>query len=312
MLNVHLKLIAMGLLWATSYPLGRYLAAYEAPQALVVIRTLIAFVFLLFIARRRREPRIAMTPRLVAQFLVLGFCGFCLHNFLMFKALEHTQANTGAVINGAIPVVVMVLDFLVFKRTIARWSVVGVALSFIGAAIVVSHGDLHSLLSGRIGYGELLFLVAIVGWAGYTIIARPLLEQHASLAVTAYACLAGGVLMLPAMIWNLDATLNMLSDPRILALLALQGVLTIGLGFLWYCEGVQALGPMNASVYINLVPIFGIILAAVTINELPSRALLLGAGLVVGGLLLVNRAEARRARRSSSPDRASRRESSRR
>lgn len=304
MFNVHLKLIAMGLLWATSYPLGRYLGEYEAPQALVVIRTLIAFVFLLYIARRRREPRIVMNPRLVVHFLLLGFCGFCLHNFLMFEALEHTQANTGAVINGAIPVVVMVLDFLVFRRTIARWSVVGVACSFIGAAIVVSHGDFGSLLRGRIGYGELLFLVAITGWAGYTIIARPLLEQHASLAVTAYACLAGAVLMLPAMIWNLDATLNMLSDPRIVALLAVQGVLTIGLGFLWYCEGVQALGPMNAAVYINLVPIFGIVLAAVTINELPSRALLVGAALVIGGLLLVNRAEARRASRLPSPGRA--------
>ena len=110
--------------------------------------------------------------------------------------------------------------------------------------------------------------------------------------------------MLPAMIWNLDATLNMLSDPRIVALLAVQGVLTIGLGFLWYCEGVQALGPMNAAVYINLVPIFGIVLAAVTINELPSRALLVGAALVIGGLLLVNRAEARRASRLLSPGRA--------
>ncbi|MGR9089853.1 MAG: DMT family transporter [Gammaproteobacteria bacterium] len=304
MFNVHFKLIAMGLLWATSYPLGRYLAAYEAPQALVVIRTLIAFVFLLFIARRRREPPIALNPRLVGQFLILGFCGFCLHNFLMFEALEHTQANTGAVINGAIPVVVMVLDFLVFRRTIARWSIVGVAIGFIGTAIVVSHGDLGSLLRGRIGYGELLFLIAITGWAGYTIIARPLLEQHPSLGVTAYACLAGGVLMLPAMIWNIDSAIIMLSDPRIVALLAVQGVLTIGLGFLWYCEGVQALGPMNAAVYINLVPIFGIVLAAVTINELPSRALLTGAALVVGGLLLVNRAEARRARLNRSPDRA--------
>lgn len=312
MFNVHLKLIAMGLLWATSYPLGRYLATYEAPQALVVIRTLIAFAFLMVVARRRREPRIALTPRLVGQFLVLGFCGFCLHNFLMFEALEHTQANTGAVINGAIPVVVMALDFLVFRRTIARWSVVGVALSFIGAAIVVSHGDLASLLGGRIAYGEFLFLVAITGWACYTIVARPLLERHASLAVTAYACLAGGVLMLPAMIWNLDATMIMLSDPRILALLAVQGVLTIGLGFLWYCEGVQALGPMNASVYINLVPIFGIVLSALTINEMPSGALLLGATLVVGGLLLVNRAEARRASRLSSPGRASRTGNSRR
>jgi len=53
---------------------------------------------------------------------------------------------------------------------------------------------------------------------------------------------------------------------------------------------------MNASVYINLVPIFGVILAATMIGEVPDAPLLIGGSLVVGGLLLVNRAERRRAR----------------
>ena len=85
--------------------------------------------------------------------------------------------DTGAVINGAIPVVVVLLDYMIFRRTIARASVLGVAVSFAGAALVVSHGDLAALLGGEGGYGEFLFVVAICGWAGYTILARPLLER---------------------------------------------------------------------------------------------------------------------------------------
>ena len=291
MLNVHAKLVLMGVLWATSYPLGRYLAEYEAPQAPVAVRTFIGFAFLWAIARRRPETRIPFTPAVIAQLLVLGFCGFCVHNFLLFEALEHTQANTGAVINGAIPVVVMVLDFLIFRRRIARWSVAGVAASFAGTLLVVTHGDPGALLAGRIGYGELLFLVAITGWAVYTIVARPLLERYPTITVTAYACLAGGILMLPPLVWNLDNAIAMLSNPTVVALLVAQGFLTIGLGFLWFYEGVKALGPLNASVYINLTPIFGIVLAAVTIGEVPDAPLLTGAALVVGGLMLVNRTE---------------------
>lgn len=286
----------MGLLWATSYPLGRYLAQYEAPQAIVAVRALIAFLFLAVIARGRGELRIRWTPRLVAHLLVLGFCGFCLHNFLMFEALEHTQANTGAVINGAIPVVVMALDFLLFGRRIARWSIAGVAASFLGALIVVTHGDLAALLAGSVGYGEGLFLVAISGWAAYTILARPLLETHAVVAITAWACLAGAVLMTPFMFLYIEQSLRLLSDPLLLVLLLVQGIATMGLGFLWYYEGVRALGPMNASVYINLVPVFGVALAALTIGEIPDVPLLVGGALVVGGLLLVNRAESRRLR----------------
>ena len=286
----------MGLMWATSYPLGRYLADYEAPQVIVVVRAFIAFLFLLTIAISRNQARIELTPRVFSQLIVLGISGLCLHNFLMFEALEHSQANTGAVINGAIPIVVMILDYLIFRRTIGHWSIVGVAISFIGAAVVVSHGDLGSIASGRIGYGEFLFLIAISGWAVYTIAARPLLEHYPASTITAYACLAGTVLMVPWMLANLEATLVLLSDPMIVLLLAVQGLLTIGIGFLWYYEGVQQLGPMNASVYINLVPIFGVILAATMIGEVPDAPLLIGGSLVVGGLLLVNRAERRRAR----------------
>ena len=287
----------MGLLWATSYPFGRYLAPYEAPQAIVVVRAFIGFLFLLTIAVYRNQARIELSPRVLGQLVVLGISGICLHNFLLFEALEHTRANTGSVINGAIPIAVMVLDFVIFRRAIARWSVFAVALSFVGTAVVISHGDLVSLISGKIGYGELLFLIAISAWAVYTIVARPLLEHYAATTVSAYACLAGTLLMTPWMLTNLDATITILSDPNIVLLLIVQGLLTIGVGFLWYYEGVQQLGPMNASVYINLVPIFGVILAAVTLGEIPDTALLIGGSLVVGGLLLVNHAERRRAQK---------------
>ncbi len=294
MFNVHVKLVLMGLMWATSYPLGRWLASYEAPQAIVALRALVAFAFLGAIAWRRGELAVPVSARLVGHFVVLGFCGFCLHNFLLFEALEHTQANTGAVINGAIPVVVMVLDYLVFRRTIARAAVAGVAVSFVGAVVVVTHGRFESLVDGSLGYGELLFLVAITGWACYSIIARPLLERLPALAVTTWACLAGALLMLPWMFVYLEQTRNLLAEPLIVGVLLVQGVMTMGLGFLWYYEGIRELGPMNASVYINLVPLFGVALAALTIGEVPDLPLLIGGAGVVGGLLVVNRAEAKR------------------
>jgi drug/metabolite transporter (DMT)-like permease len=296
MLNVHFKLVAMALMWATSYPLGRWLAAYDAPQAIVALRALIACLFLGVIASRRGELRLPWSPRLVVHLLVLGFCGFCVHNFLLFEALEHTRANTGAVINGAIPVVVVVLDYLLFRRTVARGSVGGIAISFLGALVVVTHGDVAALVDGSLGYGEGLFLVAITGWACYSIAARPLLERHAALAVTTWACFAGFALLAPWTLVYWEETRALLAEPRIVAILVLQGFLTMGLGFLWYYQGIRALGPMNASVYINLVPVFGVLLAALTIGEMPDAPLVVGGLGVIGGLLVVNRAEARRAR----------------
>ncbi|MGB1883572.1 MAG: DMT family transporter [Gammaproteobacteria bacterium] len=295
MASIHIKLVAMGILWATSYPLGRYVAHFGAPEVIVLIRAFTAFLFLALIARQRGELHMTPTPAVVGLFVVLGLCGFCGHNLLMFTALEHTQANTGAVINGAIPVVVVILDFLIFRRTIARLSVLGIGCSFLGAALVVTHGDLASILKGQIGYGELLFVGAITAWAIYTIAARPLLERLPVITVSAYGCLAGTILLVPFTLANAGPAVVLLSEPPVVLALVVHGLLTMGLGFVWYYEGVRQLGTMNAAAYTNLIPIFGVALAAVTIGEIPDAALLLGGSLVVGGLWIVNRAERARA-----------------
>ncbi len=299
MANIHYKLVAMAFMWATSYPIGRYLASYEAPQAVVVSRTLVAYLLLVTIARVRGDKPLQLTPKVAGQIFILGICGFCLHNFLMFEALEHTQASTGAVINGAIPIAVVLLDYVLFRRGVSGWSVLGVVISFIGVMIVVTHGEIMTLLSGEVGYGETLFLIAIMGWALYSIAARPLLERYPATRVTANACLAGCVLMFPWMIWNWKAAASMLSHPGIILLLIVQAIAAMGLGFLWYYEGVQKLGPLNAAAYLNLVPIFGVLLAAITIGEIPNMALLTGGGLTIAGVLAINRAEAIRQRRTA-------------
>ncbi|MFT4563688.1 MAG: drug/metabolite transporter (DMT)-like permease [Gammaproteobacteria bacterium] len=284
----------MAVLWATSYPLGRYLASYEAPQAIVVVRALVAFAFLMMVALSRSEARIKLSPGLISQLIVLGICSLCLHNFLLFEALEHTQAQTGAVINGAIPAVVLLFDYVIFRRSLGSWSVVGVAISFVGTSVVITRGELSNLLTATLGYGETLFIIGVFAWAVYTILARPLLERYPASTVTAYSCLAGAVLMLPWVFANLDASRVLLSEPRVVGLLALQGFLSIGVGFLWYYEGVQQLGALKAAVYINLVPVFGVSLSILTIGEVPELPVLIGGSFVVGGLLLVNRMERRR------------------
>jgi drug/metabolite transporter (DMT)-like permease len=288
-LNIHLKLATMGLLWASSYPLGRYLSVYEAPQVITACRAIIAFLFLAIVAYWRGQLAIKINREVFWHFLLLGICGFCIHNFLMFKALEYTEAGTGAVINGVIPALVVLADYVLFRRTVSRISLCGILLSFLGTALVVTHGDFMGFFQNGVGTGEGLFLVAIIGWTAYTVLSRPLLANYPAITVTAYTCLSGGMLMLPFVLIDLPAAKAMMTDPKIPIILFSQGVLTMGLGFLWYYEGIQRLGTAKTSTYLNLVPVLGVVLAAVTLGERPGFSLLVGGSLVIGGLLLANR-----------------------
>jgi drug/metabolite transporter (DMT)-like permease len=61
------------------------------------------------------------------------------------------------------------------------------------------------------------------------------------------------------------------------------------LAFVWYYRGVQTVGAARAAQFINLVPVSGVLLGAVLLDEPLSASLLLGGGLVIGGLVLTNR-----------------------
>lgn len=278
----------MALFWATSYPIGVWLANYKAPEAIVVVRVFTAFIFLLIIAKVYRIRILKFNEKIFYQLIALGFFGFVVHNYLMFIGLQFTTAIKGALINGAIPIVIMGLDFLLFRIVIKPAMLVGAIISFIGVLLIITDGQLGEAMKSGIGFGEALFLVAIVGWGFYSIIAKPLLDKNSAIWITAFPCLFGGILLMPLLMQNLDNSMIMLTNKHVVLVLVAQGLLAMGLGFLWYYEGIKELGTASASMYLNLVPVFGAVLSYILVNEQLSRTIIFGGILTILGVISVN------------------------
>ena len=278
----------MALFWATSYPIGVWLANYKAPEAIVVVRVFTAFIFLLIIAKVYRIRILKFNEKIFYQLVALGFFGFVVHNYLMFIGLQFTTAIKGALINGAIPIVIMGLDFLLFRIVIKPAMLVGAIISFIGVLLIITDGQLGEAMKSGIGFGEALFLVAIVGWGFYSIIAKPLLDKNPAIWITAFPCLFGGILLMPLLMQNLDNSMIMLTNKHVVLVLVAQGLLAMGLGFLWYYEGIKELGTASASMYLNLVPVFGAVLSYILVNEQLSRTIIFGGILTILGVISVN------------------------
>ena len=278
----------MALFWATSYPIGVWLANYKAPEAIVVVRVFTAFLFLVVIAKVYRIRIFKFNEKIFYQLVALGFFGFVVHNYLMFIGLQFTTAIKGALINGAIPIVIMGLDFLLFRIVIKPAMLVGAIISFIGVLLIITDGQLGEAMKSGIGFGEALFLVAIVGWGFYSIIAKPLLDKNSAIWITAFPCLFGGILLMPLLMQNLENSMIMLTNRHVVLVLVAQGLLTMGLGFLWYYEGIKELGTASASMYLNLVPVFGAGLAYILVNEQLSKTIIFGGILTIFGVIWVN------------------------
>ncbi|MGH8598392.1 MAG: DMT family transporter [Gammaproteobacteria bacterium] len=285
---LHLKLIAASGFWALTPIIARVLADYSAPYALVFGRFLVAAVALFFIMRAT-GTRIGSMKRFAVTFALLGLTGICLHNVLVFMGVEHTQANRANVIFATIPIIVAVIDGLFLGNRYHRGAMFGIATGILGTAIVMTDGALPNLFDGAIGIGEWLVLGSAASWALYSIIGRAVLREVSPLVVTYLAVLFGLVLLVPFVSLDSEAIPRLIRDPAALGMIAFLGVFNSALGFLWYSEAVAGLGAMATSAYINLVPVFGVVLSALLLSEMPSVSLLTGAGLVIGALILINR-----------------------
>ncbi|MHC4565703.1 MAG: DMT family transporter [Planctomycetota bacterium] len=67
------------------------------------------------------------------------------------------------------------------------------------------------------------------------------------------------------------------------------GIFGTVIGFVWYYQGVERLGPTKAGLFINFVPIFGILSAFLILREQVTFSLAIGAVLVISGVYLTNR-----------------------
>ena len=285
---IHFKLIGATLFWALTPIFGRMLAGYSAPYALAFGRFLVATA-VLWVFLRASGERAQISRAHLGAFLLLGLTGVFLHNVLVFMGVEHTEANRANVIFSTITIMIAMIDVLWYRQRLSRGMVGGILLGIAGTAIVVTDGAPWRLLDGAMGLGDGLILLSAASWALYSVLGRPLLKIYSPLTLTFYASLSGTLMLAPFVVLDWAVLPQLASDSKALAMIGFLGVLNSAVGFLWYYQAVARIGAVLTSAYINLVPIFGLLLSAILLGELPNAALLIGGALVLAALWLINR-----------------------
>jgi drug/metabolite transporter (DMT)-like permease len=279
----------MALCWGGTTVAARYVAPVLPPLTAGWLRYLFALVLLvpLLLRREGRFPR--LDRRQLVATLALGVTGVLLFNLFFFAALQHIEAGRAALVVALNTVFTAIAMTLFFGERMRRARALGIALALLGAWIVIQRGDLASLAAGGVGVGELYMLIGILSWTAYGLLARFAVKGLSSLAATTYAALWGWLMLGAFAAPDLVRTDWAAVPPAVLGALAYMGLIGTALAFLWYYEGIMRLGPARSAVFMNLVPIFSVVLAASLLGEPILASMLVGGALVVAGVMLTNR-----------------------
>jgi drug/metabolite transporter (DMT)-like permease len=290
---IYLKLALTALFWGGTFIAGRVLARDTPPFSAAFLRFCFALALLAPLLARRRDlwPRDAKSLTLAA---LLGATGVFGYNALFFWGLKSVDAGRAALIVACNPVAITVFSALVFGERLRPAAMAGVAACLAGAALVISRGDPGALFAGAVGPGEAAILGCVACWTSYTLIGKRAMESMSPLAAVTLACALGAAFLLPPALGEGLAGLAPGLAPRQWLALAYLGVCGTALGFIWYYQGIAAIGPARSGVFINLVPVSAVAMGGLILGEKIDPSLAAGAGLVLGGVWLTNRFRMRR------------------
>lgn len=283
---LYVKLVLMAVLWSGVFPAIKILLASMGLFNAVFLRFGAAALILLALlyAREGRFPRLA--PRDSVLVAGLGLLGIAIYNVLFTEGLALVEASRAALIVSSNPAFTALLAGLILKERIGRTRALGVALCSLGALWVLTRGNPLALGGSEMGLGEFVLVLCIFIWSIYTLLGSVALSTLSPLALTAYVMAVGAALLaIPA---SIEAEPLAQVTWRSWAAFGYLIVATV-LPFLWFYEGVKALGAARAAQFINLVPPLAVAESILILGEPFDPALLVGVALVVAGLYLTNR-----------------------
>lgn len=286
--NPYLLLTLTALFWSGNMVLGRAIRNDAPPIALAFWRWAIAFALTLPLA----WPHRAQLPLVIKAWkpvIGLGVVGIGLYNTFAYISLTYTAATNAILLNAFIPVATIALSWAFLGKRLSRLEALGVLVSFLGVALIVARGDLANLSALVLNRGDLWMLGAVLSWAIYTVGLQwrptgidPMLLLAAMIAV-------GWLALFPAYAWEISTGKSIHLSLPVLAGVAYTGIFPGFLGYICYNCGVALVGPSRASLFLHLMPVFGIILSAVLLGERPQLFHFVAIALIFAGIFLTTR-----------------------
>jgi len=287
--NPYLLLTLTVLFWSGNMVVGRGVRADLPPIALAFWRWAIAFLCVLPLALPHLKPQWHLLKQGWKTLLLLGLLGVGGYNTFAYIALQYTVATNAVLLNSFIPIATIAISWAFLGKRLRRGEAIGVLVSLAGALTIIAHGDPAILATLSLNVGDVWMLGAVLVWAIYTVGLAwrpagvdPMLMLGALTAI-------GLAALAPAYAWELAQGRHMNLHAGSVAALAYVGILPSFIGYIFYNRGVAEVGPNKASLFIHLMPVFGTLLSALFLGEIPHAYHYAGIALIFAGIWLTTK-----------------------
>ena len=290
------KYLAYGLLllatffWSGNFIVGKFAYLFEVPPlTLNFFRW--ASVWLILIPFTYKDIYINL-PDIKKNWLVISFMGVATistFNSVVYFALNYTQVINAVLVLAAIPAATIVLSSLMNIEKTNIFQLLGLFLSIIGIATIISNADIQKITSLSFNKGDLGMRGCIFTWSIYSTLLKKYKFKFSQFSLIQLMVSVGILFLIPQFFYEKSIGLELNYNKAFFAILFYIVFFPAIAAYYCWQKGVEIIGPNRASMFIQLMPLFSAIMAIIIFNEKFQLFHFIGALFIVTGIYLSNR-----------------------
>lgn len=296
----YILLTLAPLFWSANWIIGRALHEDVPPLAMTFFRWLFAALILAPLAC----PHLARDwPVLRGHWktlLWLGAVGIAAHNALAYVGLNYTSATNGVILNSFIPVMIVAMSWVFFNERLNPAQLAGVAISLAGVLAILSQGSFDTLRALSLNIGDLIVIVSMALWGLYTVSLRHSPSNVHPLSLLFALALMGCACISPFWLGEIALSRSIVWSPSNFAAIVSVSLFSSVLAYVFWNRGVELVGAPVAGLFVHLMPVFGVILAWLFLDERVEVYHGAGIAMITTGIAITSRRGRNPA--SSAPD----------
>ena len=257
--NAHFLLTFTSLFWAFNTIAGRAAVDEVSPLFIVTARWFFVALILTIVCRKELKSSWAILSKRLKWLILMGLLGFTGFNSSYYIAAHDTIAINLGIVQGTMPAFIIIIARIWLKNKITLLQLLGLFFTFAAVLLVVSSGNLNTLLNFKLNKGDIIMISACTLYATYAVGLRkkPEIGSLVLLTFFSYVAFLGSI---PGIIYEIT-TDNLVLPGYKYNELSVIIIFPSFLAQIFFMKGVEKIGPARSGLYTNLVPVFSSFLA---------------------------------------------------
>ncbi|MCC3862234.1 DMT family transporter [Pseudemcibacter aquimaris] len=275
-------------IWSGNFVIAQGVNEWIKPFTLAFWRWLVAFIFILPIGLKATIKEWHLVRDNWKFMVVMGIIGIGFYNTLIYFAGQFTTTHHIAIVSATAPIGTLVIAGIMGVERLSRYKVLGAICAFIGALMVVTHGNPLTVFSQDWNNGDIILIFSTLIWAAWSVaITFKPKEMSTRTFLTAIMGI-GTLFLLPCYLWEATYVAPTPFTLEAWGIYAYVGIMASVVAWFAWQYSVDNIGSVKTSLIYYSMPVFSGILAIIILDEPVETYHIIGFVLVCSGIIISN------------------------